>query len=423
MNRLLADAILGTFHPQYAEKHFMDIASCPLSAWTETYRWLDASGLALYFLERAKSLRQEAVLPASVLQRLERNLADNRERASDMFAELVRINRALTAAGVTFVNLKGISLVPHACPDPALRLQLDVDLLIEMRQVQSCAVALDAMGYVLTGISGSVWEFKAGVSTLSSIGDLYKAKPQRSIEVHFEPGRQEIELSARREWFIWDGFSFPVISDVDRFIAQATHVLKHVRGEWTRLSWLLEFRHSVLYWKDNQEFWQQVREQVSADRELRTALGTAIVLTTIAFGNFSPDELTAWTVDALDQRMRLWLDCYGRDAIMADFPGTKLYLLQPDLVSPSEATHARTKRHRLLPLHKAPRIVQGAREQDFASRMRGWSAQLNFILFRLRFHVTEGWRYMYEAPRWRKIVAAAQEPRTSLVTADERGLL
>src|SRR6201999_4504175 len=123
-------------------------------------------------------------------------------------------------------------------------------LLIEMRQVQSCAVVLNAMGYVLTGISGTVWEFKAGGSTMPALNDLYKAKPQRSVEVHFEPGRQPIELSARREWSTLDEFSFPVLGSVEQFIGQASHILKHIRGEWTRLSWLLEFRHSMLHWKD-----------------------------------------------------------------------------------------------------------------------------------------------------------------------------
>src|ERR1700754_1977303 len=108
MNRPLADTILGTFHLHAAEEHFAELASFPLSAWTETYRWLDASGLALYFLDRVKSLHVEASLPPSVLQRLEHNFTDNRAQAAHTFAEFVRINRALTAAGIMFVNLKGL---------------------------------------------------------------------------------------------------------------------------------------------------------------------------------------------------------------------------------------------------------------------------------------------------------------------------
>jgi hypothetical protein len=421
MHRPLADAILGTFHLQPTEMR-VDLASFPLSAWTETYRWLDASGLALYFLDRVRQLKLQSSLPIPVLQRLERNLADSRERTTDTFAEFVRVNRAFTAAGVTFINLKGISLVPDACKHPALRLQFDHDFLIEMRQVQSCAVTLAALGYTLTGVSGSVWEFKAGGSSLPSVGDLYKPKPQRSVEVHFSGGRQPIELAAQREWMDWEGFSFPVLCSTDRFISQATHLLKHVRGEWTRLSWLLEFRHSVLYWKDDRAFWQQVREQAGPDKELCTAIGAAIMLATTAFGSFAPEYLARWTVDALDQRMRLWLDRYGREAIMADFPGTKLYLLQPDLATPGKAS-AVTKRRRLIPLHKAPSIVHGAGAHGFRSRLRGWSAQTGFVAFRLRFHVTAGWRYLLEAPRWRKVLAEAPQQRPTLVAADERGLL
>ncbi|HZL25138.1 MAG TPA: nucleotidyltransferase family protein [Acidobacteriaceae bacterium] len=423
MHRPLADTILATFHLPPAENPGARLASFSTDAWAATYRWLDASGLAVYFLDRVKTLGLETSLPATVLQRLERNLSDNRERTADNFAELARINRALTASGITFVNLKGISLVPHACADPALRLQFDLDLLIEMRQIQSCAVTLAALNYVLTAVSGSVWEFKAGASTLPSVDDLYKPKPQRCVEIHFAPSQAAPELAARREWSTWQEFSFPVLSEPERFTAQAAHVLKHMRGEWIRLSWLLEFRHSVLHWKDDRAFWQQVREQAAADRELQTAIGAAIALTTIAFGSFAPEELTAWAVDALDPRLQLWLDRYGRQSIMADFPGTKLYLLQPDASPATGAAQRRAKRHRLLPLHNAPRIVYGAAGPGIAPRLRGWSAQMSFFLFRLRFHFVEGWRYLLEAPRWKKIVATAQQPRPPLVAADERGLL
>jgi hypothetical protein len=423
MHRPLADTILATFHLPLAEDHGAHLASFSTETWTATYRWLDASGLAIYFLDRLKTLGLEISLPPSVLQRLERNLSDNRDRITDNFAEFVRINQALTTAGVTFVNLKGISLVPHACADPALRLQFDLDLLIEMRQIQSCAVTLAALDYVLTAVSASVWEFKAGASTLPSLDDLYKPKPQRCVEVHFTPSQPPLDLAARREWSTWQEFSFPVLGEPERFIAQAAHVLKHMRGEWMRLSWLLEFRHSVLHWKEDRAFWQQVREQAAADRELQTALGAAIALTTIAFGTFAPEELTAWAIDALDPRLQLWLDRYGRQSIMADFPGTKLYLLQPDALPATDAAQRRTKRHRLLPLHNAPRIVYGAAGQGRGTRLRASSAQISFFLFRLRFHFVEGWRYLLEAPRWKKIVATAQQPRPALVAADERGLL
>jgi len=146
------------------------------------------------------------------------------------------------------------------------------------------------------------------------------------------------------------------------------------------------------------------------------------VLTTIAFGSFAPEELACWTVDALDPHMRLWLDCYGQAAIMAEFPGTKLYLLQPEFTAAATGELPTLKRHRLMPLHRAPRIVHGAGEDGLRSRVAGWSAQSRFVLFRLRFHVTEGWRYLIEAPRWKRILAASAQSRPALLTAtDERG--
>jgi hypothetical protein len=414
MHRPLANAILETFQPNPAEAHAL--ARFPLAAWTDTYRWIDTSGLALYFLHRIQQLELEASLPAPVLERLQQNFADNRARTADTFAEFIRINRAFTAAGVPFVNVKGISLVPFAFPDPALRLQLDLDFLIEVRDIQTCAVTLADLGYVLTGVSGQVWEFKAGAATMPSASDLYKSKPQRSVEVHFEVGEQPLDLAARRSWTTWDGFTFPALNAPDIFIAQAAHVLKHMRGEWTRLSWLLEFRHSVEHFKGDRAFWQQVRNKAAADTELRAAIGAAILLSTIAFGAFAPEELTSWTVDALDPHMRLWIDRYGREAIMAVYPGTKLYMLQPEIV----ATSSRTKRRRLIPLHSVPRVIHATDARD-SSRLHAYSAQMIFILFRLRFHFTAGLRYMLEAPRWKKILATTPRPRPALFAADKRG--
>lgn len=413
MHRPLADAIVATFQPHPAEAHAAALAAFPLSAWADTFRWIDSSGLALYFLQRVQQLGFEASLPTPVLERLQQNLADNRDRTADTFAEFVRINNAFTAAGVPFVNLKGITLVPHACPDAALRLQLDLDFLTQVAHIQTCAVTLTDLGYVLTGVSGHVWEFKSGASTVPSIDDLYKPKPQRSVEIHFEVAPHQANLTARRDWSTLDGFTFPILNAPEIFIAQATHLFKHLRGEWTRLSWLLELRHLVLHFKSDRAFWQQVRAEAAADTELRTAIGAAILITTLTFGPFAPEELTSWTVDALDPHMRLWIDRYGLDAIMATYPGTKLYLLQPSFI----ATASRTKRRRLIPLHRAPRVIHA----HSGSRLRAFSSQMTFVLFRLRFHITAGYRYMLEAPRWKKILATTPQPRPTLLAAGKRG--
>jgi hypothetical protein len=421
MNKPLANAILGVFHLQPAETLGTTLAAFPVSAWRETYRWLDGAGLALYFLDRLQTLGLEASVPVAVQQRLGANLAHNRERTTHNFAELVRANRALAANGITFVNLKGFASIPDACEDPGFRLQLDLDVLVELHQMPAAAVTLGTLGYVLIAVDGCEWQFQASASSVPTMKDLYRRKPQRSIDLHFET-EQAHGLAQRREWVEYGEFSLPVLGRVERFMAQAKHVLKHLRGEWTRLSWLLEFRHSVLHWKDDVGFWREVRERAAKEKEAGAAIGAAIVLATMAFGEFASEDLTCWTVDALDAHTRMWLDRYSRDVILAEFPGTKLYLLQPhDATGAIRA--AGVKRRRLVPLRSVPRVAHRAGAQGWVVGLLGLVAQVDFMLFRLRFHAREGLRYLLEAPRWKKALAAAEPQSAALLIMDERGSL
>jgi hypothetical protein len=407
MHKPLAEAILKTFHDATGQEHRAALASFPARVWTSNYLWLDASGLALYFLDRLRELNLQRAVPLQVRQRLEQNLADNRERSHDAFAELTRVHSALSEAGIEYVNVKGLTLFPHACKDPALRLQLDLDIVAYPDDAQRCQAILESLGYLLTSASGDVWEFTTPSTQLPSVGDLYKPKPQRSIEVHFRYGVGVDDIFETREWQKRDGQSLPVLSDVNAFLGQATHLLKHLHSEWIRLSWLLEFRHSVRYWADDREFWLRLHRTAAEDPELRTALGAAILLTTAAFGDFAPQSLKDWTVNTMDRRMRLWLDLYARDAIMADYPGTKLYLLQPPIFTARRSAVAE-RRLRLLPLHTPPMIVHPGRQSSLLDRLRAVVTQAKYITFRLRFHLAAGLQYRREAPRWRRHLAETQ---------------
>ena len=80
--------------------------------WTDLLRWLDTSGLALYFLDRLKELDLLELLPPAVLTRLRQNLADNTERINEMIAESAEIQRRFQEARLSYAVLKGFSLCP-----------------------------------------------------------------------------------------------------------------------------------------------------------------------------------------------------------------------------------------------------------------------------------------------------------------------
>lgn len=414
MNRQLAEAVIATFREAPAEVHYDRLAKFDYSAWAGLYRWLDASGLTIYFLDRLCSLQLEAAIPDRVLHRLEDNAANNRERSAGMLEEFIRINIQFQTAGLSYVNLKGFTLVPDACSDAALRCQLDLDFLVARNDVPLCEQVLEREGYVLSGAGENVLEFKTGGGDIPALYDLYKAKPQRSVEVHIAGSLEQNnarlsnrELSQHRSQS-WQGLEFPVLSDCDKFVGLALHLLKHLKGEWTRASWVLEYANFIRFHHEDEPLWLEVSKHLSSDPEAKTAVGLATLLTDRIFGISSFPEPLSRAVLELSQLSRLWVERYGNSVLFASFPGTKLYLLLKTALSTDEDGRSSEIQNRLFPMHRPPRVTIDADDRGVASRMKQIRAETEYVLFRLRFHLAQGFYYMLEAPRWRRTMASLQ---------------
>ena len=133
------------------------------------------------------------------------------------------------------------------------------------------------------------------------------------------------------------------------------------------------------------------------------------------FGGEAPAQLEEWTSARLPAAVKLWADHYGREAVLADFPGTKLYLLLQEELKGNDDSWKHTKRNRLMPLRPAPRIVSVSSNDNVWKRMRNELFQLRFLLFRLRFHVVEGLHYLVEVSRWKRRLAALPNYRPNLI--------
>jgi len=383
--------------------------------WVRSYHWLDASGLALYFLDRLKTLGVEGALPDSVLARLNQNHADNKVRSASLFAEFTEINRSFQQAGIVFANLKGFTLSPESCPDPTLRCQLDLDFLVDGGQLNLCKSILAQSGYRLAAATATVWEFKAGSSELVRIEDHYKARPQRSVELHFASTSHRASAPIRDERLdrlaerTWNGVSFPALSDGDLFVGQALHVFGHVRSACTRPAWLLEYRHHVSSRRNDEHFWDEVVERSARHAEAPVGIGLVTLLTSQLFGIESPGRLDSWTLDNLPASVRRWAEQYGRRALLAGFPGTKLYMILEDELAKGGGWRG-WKRKSLLPLHRAPRIVLASKNDTLWKWFQREFYQARFVLFRIRFHAVEGVRYLRESRRWKKQLNKTQDP-------------
>jgi hypothetical protein len=371
--------------------------------WQRLLHWLDTSGLALYFFDRLTEVSYSHILPSDVSARLQQNLADNTARTEGLIAEMFCIHREFQRASLRYAMLKGFSLWPCSVPKPELRSQLDLDFLVPEECASEARRILESRGYHLRAISGRSWEFKKNETPGTSIKDLYKDVPYRSVELHIESRiERDSSLLARAEMRSLRDIDMPVLSSVDLFLGQGMHAFKHVCSEFSRTAHLLEFRRHVIARHDDASFWTEVRARVEGSPTAAISFGVVALLITNAMGNFAPWSFANWTIDRLPACARLWVQLYGERIVFASFPGSKLYLLLHKELAASGLPARRSMRQALLPLSLPPLIVHANANEKLLMRLRRYRIQLRFILFRLRFHTVEGLRYLRESLRWQQ---------------------
>jgi len=410
MHRRLAKAVIAIFRGDRLTEYRDSFDRFQLRDWRRSLAWIDASGLALYFFERLQDQGLAERVPSEILTALDARRANNVARTAQLFNEFSVVNQELCAAGLLYANFKGFTLVPDYCHDPTLRCQLDLDLIGYLSDLPAFQMVLGRLGYSLTGRSRDVAEFKADAAQLPSIDELYKPRRQRSLELHlvtaestYQHNVNGLEHLHRRSW---RGVEFPVLSDCDLFLAQAHHLFRHFRSEWTRLSWLLEFKTFVVVRRDDSQLWTDVRRAASGNDAL--AVGVALFLATHIFGDFAPSALATWSMAVIPERVRLWLECYGEDMLLADFPGSKLYLLLERELADKGRGQA-TNWPKLLPLHR-PRRITYSRSATGLQALRASVSEICFTIYRARFHAVEGMRYMRAARHWKRAMGSMGDP-------------
>lgn len=379
------------------------------NAWEPLLRWLDMSGLSLYFLNRLLELDLCDVLPSAVLTRLLQNQIDNTQRTRSMISESIAIQQGFQQAGLLYANLKGLSLCPSSVSRPELRSQFDLDFLIAERSAPIARAMLEDRGYRLYAISGRSWEFKFNERPGITLRDIYKDLKSYAVELHLEPSVPHRRSALEHlEWQDLCGMCMPVLSSVDLFLGQGLHVFKHLCGESSRASHLLEFRQHVLTRRDDHAFWNELRLAARGNPQTAYGLGVVILLITLLVGDFAPEALTAWTVDALSRPVKLWVEIYGFRVALGSYPGNKLYLLLRKELESEGIQQGRSLRKALLPTRLPPPVIRAFPNEAVPVRFRRYSMHLRLILERLRFHMVEGVRFALESRRWRRMKELAQ---------------
>jgi hypothetical protein len=410
-NSSLVEAIISTFGDS-PDDSFRRLSQFTQADWSRTEFWLDTSGLALYFLDIVQSTGLADAIDGQLLRKLELKREDNRVRVADMLQEFIAINKCFNEAGICYANLKGFTLTPDSCPNPLLRHQSDLDFLVDPGALNHSRALLEERGYILTGSTPRCLEFMSAGPARPSLEGQYKVSNRRSVELHIvlespnsigHKAKRDIRLNRLHDWES-GGRSFPALSRADQLIGQALHILGHLRNEHTRPSWLLEYRHHVKLRRGDEYFWREVRTLADAERGAGIALGLSTVIATELFGPFSSPAFDSWTVDTLPREIKLWGKQYGRKAVLADVPGTKFYLfLEAALRETFPERPKSVGMRRLIPLRRPAPLMQAPPHETLAMRIRRERIEIQFILFRLRFHIKQGFLFVLEAYRWRRL--------------------
>jgi hypothetical protein len=371
--------------------------------WKELARWLDISGLALYFADRLSDLRLRRALPEDVQNRLQQNLADNTARTRSMIENSVSIQRAFQNAGISYSVLKGLSLFPLSVRRPELRHQLDLDFLVSEDTVDEACRILELRGYRLYAVSGMSYEFKRNAVPLMSMDDMYLDSPCSVVELHVEKrgtdGSSRLDRLEQRHLY---GVRMPVLSPVDLFLSQGLHVFKDVCSAFLRTAHLLEFYWHVTARHDDEPFWRELRLRAVTDPKASMELGVVTCLISTILGDFAPESFKEWTVHALPRNVRLWIGLYARRTAFGQFPGTKVYLLLQKELELAGIVGRRPIKNLLLPTRLPPLIVRGMTGEKLSTRVLRYRLQVRYIVARLRFHILEGLRYLWESYKWRR---------------------
>ncbi len=402
-HRLRRAVLLSFRDPMPAE--CIELHEVTKREWHGLLHWLDVSGLALSFLDRLRrSQLAPTILPNDVLARLQQNLLDNIERTHGMIAESVAIQEEFQAAALSYAVLKGFSLAPESVSNAELRHQFDLDFLVAEENIVVARAVLERQGYRLYAISGRSWEFKKEEKIGISMEDFYKDTSGRTVELHLQAraeGSASILSQVQQRDFY--GIDMPVLSPVDLFLGQAMHAYKHICGEFSRASHLLEFYRHVNTRHNDDLFWSELRTRGEENPKVSLGLGVLTLLITTVMGEFAPVKLTGWTVDRLPPAVRLWVRLHGVRAAFGDVPGSKLYLLLVREIEPSGQVLGRSLFQWLLPRRLPPQVVLALEGESMWVRARRYRMQLKYVLLRSRFHVVEGLRYSWAAYRWGKL--------------------
>ena len=400
-----------------ADDHLSALKRFNRRDWGNVLTWLHDAGLALYLLQKLKGANATEILPISILSRLEKNLTANRQRVAQMASQFDFLNQKFNGAGVRYVAVKGLSLVPEFCPDASLRHQSDFDYLVDEQSLPVARRVLEDVGYGLKKCTANEFIFllPSAWAPLLSDEEQYEAYAPHTVELRLafwdshvhgvswtEPRFSVNNIRAHR----WQELVFRALPEEDIFLLQVIHAFNHILSGWVRMSWLYEIGYFLNHRSADALLWERVDRRIGDDRLLREMLVVVTQLSAHFFGAPLPSSSAIWR-EEIRPAIRIWIQHYARTWIFARnrvdqitlFSSAKVVLFLYQQYVLDERVRRHLIRTRLLPWEQFFRRVRSMTAESSPSS-GGHRGQLERTAFRFIFHATAGLRYVCEIPRW-----------------------
>lgn len=429
-----AEAIVGFLSFSGASNNSVSaIERFGIRRWERILQWLDDTGLSFYFLHKLKHTSQTAIVPSSVLCRLERNFASNQRRADSMALRFNEINTRFDHAGVRYEVVKGFSLVPEFCPYASLRYQADFDYLVADESLSAARRALIDAGYnSRSSRSGKESVFVTPGAKASRGSAQYSSHSPHAVELHTDvwdndmhevwplPQLFSVDQAKMRHW---NDFSFHAQTDEDAFLLQVLHACRHLFTQWIRVSHLFEIAYFLNRRSSDNQLWDKISERIGQSRIVREFV---IIIAEIASRLFAvplPPLLQAWE-PSIPRKPLIWIEHYAMDWALGElpaygrlsfFPRSKLVLF---LQREYRAIPAKvgSKRQPSSASSRLSRTISSIGLKPSLLLSREWWRN-NLMVRRTIFYALAQARYLFEIPRWRWLT------RTSALPASGKYLL
>lgn len=398
--------------------------------WKRVLPWLDDAGLPFYFLQKVKETNATDTVPTGVISSLEERFAANQQRVAGMAYRFDSLNRKFNDAGVRYVVLKGLSLIPDFCPDAHLRHQSDFDYLVDDESLSVAQEVVVEAGYrPKPSVSGQESVFlMPGKDDASRGPEQYSGGAPHTVELHLDiwdsdlhrlPSMPRLFSVHRTRTREWNGFAFPALTDEDGFLLQVLHACQHLFTYWIRMSCFLEIGFFLNQRASDTSLWNRVEQRVNGNVMLRDFVVVITELAAKLFAASIPSLIRVWGQE-IRPATRVWIENYSRHCAFCVVPAHELCLLpKAKLVLflqeqyESACVQKNLVRKRLVKFSRLSHMASSIKDKPSLVLDAGWWKSHLFIR-RSLFHSLAGLRYLCEIPRWRWLNRSRMRPASPI---------